>query len=193
MLFLFFGISLAHSFVALFFILYLLFRSIISRSKLYAELCLVATNIFLLTQFTFSSYWIGLNITSLFRLPTDYGTIVSSTLSTPVTVPPAIEAMSQTVSRSITIMVVLVCLVGFVFLLVKRKLRAVDGAIFLAGATYSIMGLAVSSLGERALGILVIPVSRSYIFISNKIQILFDRFISNSIDVICCHSNSLLF
>jgi len=163
----FFGISLAHSFVALFFILYLLFRTIISRSKLYAELCLVTTNVFLITQFTFSSYWIGLNIASLFRLPSDYGSIVSSTLNTQVAVPSAIDVLSQNVSRLLTVLVVLVCLVGFIFLLIKRKLRAVDGAIFLAGAIYSIIGLAVSSLGERALAILVIPVCLGITYLFN--------------------------
>ena len=166
-LIMFFGISLAHSFVALFFILYLLFRTIISRSKLYAELCLVTTNVFLITQFTFSSYWIGLNIASLFRLPSDYGSIVSSTLNTQVAVPSAIDVLSQNVSRLLTVLVVLVCLVGFIFLLIKRKLRAVDGAIFLAGAIYSIIGLAVSSLGERALAILVIPVCLGITYLFN--------------------------
>ena len=158
-LILFFCISIAHSFVALFYILYLLFRSLVSRSKLHAELCLVATNVFVITQFSLSSYWIGLNITNLFRLPTEYSSIVSATLTATSAVPTPVETLSQTISRASTIIIFLVCLVGFVFLLIRRKLRAADGAIFLAGLAYTVLGLALSSLGSRAISILFIPIS----------------------------------
>lgn len=158
-LILFFCLSIAHSFVALFYILYLLFRSLVSRSKLYAEICLVATNIFVITQFSLSSYWIGLNITNLFRLPTEYSSIVSATLTATSTVPTPIDTLSQTLSRASTIIILLMCLIGFVVLLIKRKLRAVDGAIFLAGLAYTVLGLALSSLGSRAISILFIPLS----------------------------------
>jgi hypothetical protein len=158
MLVLFFSISIAHSFVGLFFIIYLLFRWITTRSKLYAELSAVTTSIFLVSQFTLGSYWLGFNVTNLFRLPTDYGSIVTTTLKT-VAAPAPIDTFSQTVSRAITVMIVLLCFVGFVLMLIRRKLRGVDGAIFLAGISYSIAGLALSSLGERAISILFIPLS----------------------------------
>jgi hypothetical protein len=165
MLILFFGITIAHSFVALFFVFYLLFRAIISRSKLYAELCLLAANIFLITQFTLSSYWIGLSIQGLFRVPTEYSSIVSATLNPVLSVPVPIDTISQTVSRLLTISVVLICLIGFISLLTKRKLRATDGAIFLAGVAYSVLGLAISSLGERAIVIFFIPISLGAVYL----------------------------
>jgi hypothetical protein len=158
-LILFFCISIAHSFVALFYILYLLFRSLVSRSKLYAEICLVATNVFVITQFSLSSYWIGLSITNLFRLPTEYSSIVSATLTATSTVPTPVDTLSQTLSRASTVIILILCLIGFVFLLIKRKLRAADGAIFLAGLAYTVLGLGLSSLGSRAISILFIPMS----------------------------------
>ncbi len=158
-LILFFCISIAHSFVALFFILYLLFRSFVSRSKLYAEICLVATNIFVITQFSLSSYWIGLNIANLFRLPTEYSSIVSATLTATSAVPTPVDTLSQTLSRASTVIIILICLIGFVFLLIKRKLRALDASIFLGGLAYTVLGVALSALGSRAICILFIPIS----------------------------------
>jgi hypothetical protein len=55
--------------------------------------------------------------------------------------------------------------VGFVFLLIKRKLRAADGAIFLSGAAYSVLGLAISSLGLRAVAIFIIPISLGVVYL----------------------------
>ena len=165
MLILFFGITIAHSFVALFFVFYLLFRAIIGRSKLYAQLTLLTVNIFLITQFVFSSYWIGLSIQGLFRLPTEYSSIVSATLNPTLAVPVPIDTISQTISRVLTISVVLLCLVGFVLVLLKRKLRAADGAIFLAGVGYSVVGLVLSSLGERAIVIFFIPLSLGVVYL----------------------------
>ena len=165
MLILFFGITLAHAFVALFFVFYLLFRAIIGRSKLYAQLCLLTINIFLITQFVFSSYWIGLSIQGLFRVPTEYSSIISATLNPTLAVPVPIDTLSQTVSRVLTISVVLLCLIGFILVLIKRKLRAIDGAIFLAGIGYSIIGLALSSLGERAIVIFFIPLTLGVVYL----------------------------
>jgi len=51
------------------------------------------------------------------------------------------------------------CLMGFVFLSIRRRLRAIDAAIFLAGVAYSALGLVLYSLGSRAIPIFFIPVS----------------------------------
>jgi hypothetical protein len=156
MLVLFFSISITHLFVAMFFVLYLLVRSLISRSKQYAGLFLLTSIIYLLSQFTLGSYWIELRIRGMFSLPPEYGSIVQGTLQQ-TSMP--IDVIAQTVSRAVTITVVLICFVGFVFLLIRRRLRAIDGAIFIAGVAYSALGLVVYTLGSRAIPILFIPVS----------------------------------
>jgi len=99
-------------------------------------------------------------------LPTEYGSIVGATLNAPATIPSPLVSTSQNISRVLTLTIISLCLIGFLLLFIKRKLSAVDGAIFFAGATYSILGLALSSLGERALAIVFIPVSlgATYLF-----------------------------
>jgi len=51
------------------------------------------------------------------------------------------------------------CLVGFIILLIKRKMRDLDKAIFLTGGVYSAFGIIFSTLGSRAIPIVFIPIS----------------------------------
>jgi hypothetical protein len=156
MLVLFFSISVTHFFVPLFFVIYLLVRSLISRSKQYAAFSLLTLFIYLLCQFTLGLYWFAFNIRQIFRWPSEYISVAQATLKQ-VSMP--IDVMAQTVSRAVTIAIVLMCFVGFVFLLVRRRSRAIDKAIFLAGVAYSALGFVLYSLGSRAIPILFIPVS----------------------------------
>jgi hypothetical protein len=156
MLVLFFSISITHFFVPLLFVLYLVVRSLISRSKQYAELSLLTLIIYLGTQFTLGMYWFAFNIRLIFRWPEEYVFIAQETLKQ-VSMP--IDVMAQTVSRVVIITVVLMCFVGFVFLLIRRRLGTINASIFLAGVTYSALGLILDSLGSRAIPIFFFPVS----------------------------------
>ena len=167
MLAIFFTISFTHFFVASFFILYLIFRSLIGKSKQYVKLSLLTLTIYLVTQITFVPWtYIELTFRLLLTHISEYGSIATSTLSAR---PPILADMiAQTMSRAVTITVILMCFLVFIYLVVRRKLRAIDSAIFLSGLTYSALGLVFYSLGSRAIPILLIPVSlgAAYLFVN---------------------------
>ena len=160
---LFFTISIAHTFVALFFIIYFLAQTLVRRTKQYTTLFFLTSVTYLLVQFTIGGYWIEFNIQKIFQLPSEYSATASYTFN-PISVP--IDSIAQTVSRTVTIAVVLICLLGFLFMLIKRKLRAIDISIFLTGVAYSALGFFLFLLGNRAISILFIPLSlgAAYLF-----------------------------
>jgi hypothetical protein len=82
----------------------------------------------------------------------------------PVSAP--IDVIAQMFSRGVTIITVMICFAGFVVLLIKRKLRDLDKAIFLTGALLSALGVLFYYIGSRATPIAFIPVSlgASYLF-----------------------------
>jgi hypothetical protein len=156
-LLLFSCISFTHFFIALFFIIYLIFRSLISRSKQYAALSLLTISIYLLAQITLGSWnWIEYNLRGLLTWSPEYNSVVQEVLY-PASMP--LDVIAQIVSRTLTIAVVLVCITGLAFMLKRRRLRAIDGAILLAGVTYLSLGLVIYSMGSRALPIFFIPLS----------------------------------
>ncbi len=156
MLVLFTGISFAHAFVPLFFVLYLLIRCVLNRSKQYGRLFLLTLIIYLLVQVTQARFSFIDNMRRVFTLPSEYSGVVEATL-TPVSVP--IDVIAQMFSRGVTITTVMICFAGFIFLLIKRKMRDLDKAIFLTGAIYSAFGIIFFTLGSRAIPIVFIPIS----------------------------------
>jgi hypothetical protein len=156
MLVLFFVVSLTHLFVALFFVLYLFIRTLINRSKQYAMLSLVTVVIYWLPHFVVGSHWLDFYTRSMFSWAPEMGSVVQASL-TQALMP--IDVIAQTMSRTVTLTVVSLCFLGFVFLLIKRRLRAIDGAMFLDGAAYLAFGFVFYTLGWRALAILFVPVS----------------------------------
>jgi len=88
--------------------------------------------------------------------PSEYSSIVKAVLA-PVSVP--IDETAQMFSRSVTIATVMICFAGFTVLVIKRKMRDLDKAIFLTGAAYSAFGIIFYTLGSRAIPIVFIPIS----------------------------------
>jgi len=156
LLVLFTGISLTHAFVPLFFVLYLLVRCMLNRSKQYRRLFVLTLIIYLVVQVTQAPFSFAENIRSMITLPTEYSAIVEATLA-PVSVP--IDAVAQIFSRAVTIATITLCLVGFIILLIKRKMGDLDKAIFLTGIVYSAFGIVFYTLGSRAIPIVFIPIS----------------------------------
>jgi hypothetical protein len=89
-------------------------------------------------------------------LPSEYSNIVTTQLS-PASVP--IDTIVQMFSRTVTIGFYIICGAGFFILLIKRKMRTLDKAIFLTGAIYLGIGIFLFTLGTRAIQIAFIPVS----------------------------------
>jgi hypothetical protein len=93
---------------------------------------------------------------------TEYSSIVGHIL-VPVSV--AIDVVAQAFSRATTIAFAMICFVGFVILIIKRKMRKIDKAIFLTGALYSGLGVVLYTLGSRALAIVFIPISLGILYL----------------------------
>jgi hypothetical protein len=163
MLILYTSMVITHAFVPLFFVIYLLIRSIISRSRQYFEFFILTLVIYLIAQITFAVFSFRGNIISVFTAPSEYSGVVGATLaSTSV----AIDAIPHLFSRTVTIAFAILCIAGFVFLIFRRKLRKIDKAIFLTGAVYSGLGVALSVLGTRAIALLFVPIAlgAAYLF-----------------------------
>ncbi|MCW4003153.1 MAG: hypothetical protein NWE95_04480 [Candidatus Bathyarchaeota archaeon] len=160
---LFFCISFTHFFVSLFFIFYLILRSIIGRSKQYAKLSLMTLTIYLVTQLSFTSWnWIKFNLGLLVNSSPEYGVIVETTLK-PIIIP--FDILAQNISRTVTIVTIAICLFSYVFLVIKRKFRVVDTAILLSGLAYLALGFIFYTLGSRALTIFFIPICLGVAFL----------------------------
>jgi len=108
-------------------------------------------------QFLFAQSWFLENITRLLTISPEYSTMVEATLAE-VSVP-SISLFSQLFSRPVTLIFIGMCALGFFFMVVKRKTRAVDKCIFLTGAFYSALGFLFYTLGSRAWALVFIPVS----------------------------------
>jgi len=160
MLILFTGMTITHAYVPLFFIIFLLIRWIINRSKQFMESFLLTLIIYLVYQVTFTRSLTS-TIRAMMTRPTE---IFAWAKVTPVSVP--IDAIAQVFLMAILIISVMICVAGFIILLSKRKMRDLDKAIFLTGAGYAGLGIMLYILGSRAIPIAFIPISlgASYLF-----------------------------
>jgi len=161
MLVLFVGITLTHTFVPIFFVLYLLIRSVLTRNRQYGKLFLLTLIIYLTVEFALASTGFANSILSMMASPTDI--IQAATIRTPASVP--IDAIAQMFLGIVIIAFGIACLVGFILLLVKRKMRSLDKAIFLTGLIYSGVGVMLYTLGSRAIPIAFIPISLGAVYL----------------------------
>jgi hypothetical protein len=171
MLILYTGTVITHAFVPLFFVIYLLIRSIISRSRQYFEFFILTLVIYIIVQITVAAFSFRGIIISVFVTSSEYSSVIGATVaSTSV----AIAAIPHLFSRTVTIAFAILCIAGFVFLIFKRKLRKIDQAIFLTGAVYTGLGVALNVLGLRAIVLVFVPISLgiSYLFQSKFKQYL---------------------
>lgn len=156
MLVLFTGISFIHAFVPVFFVLYLLIRCILNKSKQYGRLFLLTSIIYLAVQITQAPFSFAENIRNALTSSSEYSGIVSM-IQAPVSVP--IDGVAQMFSRAVTITTIAICFVGFILLLINRKMRDLDKAIFLTGVVYFAVGFLFLALGSRAIQLIFIPIS----------------------------------
>jgi hypothetical protein len=149
---------ITHAYVPLFFVIYLLIRSIISRSRQYFEFLILTLVIYMIVQITIAVFSFRYNVIGVFTapLPSEYSSVTGATLSSNSA---AIDAIPHLFSRYVTIAFAILCIAGFVFLIFRRKLRKIDTAIFLTGAVYSGLGFALYLLGSRAIPLVFVPVS----------------------------------
>ena len=154
MLLLFFITTFTHAFVPIFFSIFLLVNWIITRSKRYGGLFLFTLSTYFLYQFTSASY--------------SFANIILRALSQGSELPRVITIIPwfnpiDAIAQNFTVLTISLCaiisFIGFILLLVKRKLRYQDKAIFIAGIFYIGLGAVLYSLGSRAIAIAFIAVS----------------------------------
>jgi hypothetical protein len=162
MLILYTSTVITHAFVSLFFVIYLLIRSIISRSRQYFEFFILTLVIYLIVQVTFAVFSFRGNIASIFATPSEYSGVAGATLASTSA---AIDAIPHLFSRGIIIAFAILCIVGFLFLTFRKKLRKIDQAIFLTGAVYSGLGAVLDVLGTRAIPLLFIPIALGAVYL----------------------------
>jgi hypothetical protein len=163
MLILYSSITITHAFVPLFFVLFLLIKSIVSSSKQYTQyyfrFLMLALVIYFLVQITLGRFTFLINIIQTFNCTSEYSIIAETTFAAPIQVQAQTDVTAQLFSRAITIVFAFLCFVGFVILAIKRKMRETDKAIFLSGVIYIAAGFMLSALGSRAIALVFIPIS----------------------------------
>jgi len=164
MLILFIGMTITHAFVPLFFVLYLLIRCILTRGdRQYVGLSLLCLIVYSFYQVTLATRGFTSSIWSMFNLPPEFTRVVKAHHEQVFF---QIDAIAQRFSTIVVITTVTICVTGFIFLLIKRKMRDLDNAIFLAGSVYSGLGVILWLLGWRAIPVAFIPISSgsAYLF-----------------------------
>lgn len=156
------GITLMHAFIPLFFVLYLLVRSIVGRSKQYFRFFILTTIIYLLVNVILNPISFAVNLVRVFNYASEYSNISGYTL-VPTFV--QVDVIAQFFSRTVTIAFGILCFGGFIFLIIRRKLRKIDKAVFLTGVAYSGLGAIVYTLGSRAFPIFCIPISLGVVYL----------------------------
>lgn len=158
------SITLTHAFIPLFFMVYSLLRSIFDRKK-YLSLLFFSLVSYFLIQVTIARLSIARNILQVISFNSEMPSLIESTL-TPILIP--FDVIAQTFSRTVIITLAAICVLGFVIMVLKRKVRSVDLTLFLTGLFYFGSGIFFYTLGYRALILLMVPISLGVAY-------LFDR------------------
>jgi len=155
---LFAGMSLTHTFVPLFFLLYALVMYILSRKTEHLRLFLLTAIIYFLVQISEASLTFQANIQTLLHAGSEYASLAEQVL-TPASA--SIDRIAQTISRPLVIATVAVAGLSFVYVLARKRgllSRPLDKSVFISGVLYSILGAFVQLLGSRAIPLAFIPV-----------------------------------
>ncbi len=162
-LILFVGMTLSHAYVAVFYVLFLAIKTILRRNTWNRNLFVLLLTIYLLYQLTLTNNALNTYVQQFTKLDASVSGIAGLSV-TPVIVP--IDAIAQKVLSAELIITVAICAIGFLILIIKRKTRDFDKAIFLTGLGYFLFGLVFWVLGARAIPLAFIPVSigAAYLF-----------------------------
>lgn len=158
---LFLGITLTHAFVPFLFILYLFIRGIISKSRGYFALFAGTLTIYSLVNMSIGQNFLFTLIEHVFE-QSEFSSVIGYVFQPTVF---QFDQIAQIFSRTVTVVFLLLCAAGFVFLAAKRKLRDMDKAVFLTGVFYYGIGLIYYVLGSRAIAVAFLPVSLGIIWL----------------------------
>ena len=159
---LYISITFTHLFVPLFFVLYLFIRSILEKNRktrsFYGYLFIFSVIGYFVVQLTLARFSFIDLIISVTQSPTQIAQIVEQTVSTPAIISP-VDSIAQVFSRGVTIGFLALCAFGAILMIRKKRIKLLDLAIFSTGAAYSVLGLVLNTLGERAIVLLFMPIA----------------------------------
>lgn len=116
---------------------------------------LTCSVIYLFVEFFYARFALITNLVNASRLSSEFIGTITPTIK-PAYFP--IELIAQRFLVIELIIIVPLCVAGFFFLLFKRKSRAVDKAILLAGIVWSASGLFLFTLSSRAIPLAFLPI-----------------------------------
>ena len=176
MIVLYASLLLTHLFVPLFFVLYLLIQFLLNKNKLnrdrYIDLFLLALVGYIVVQITLAAFQFAQLFKSLTQPPIETLAFIASQSLVSSSSSNLIVAIAQFFSRTVTIATIGLCIVGFIFIFIKRKLNVTDKAILFSGVIYSGLGIVLNTLGWRAVAVAFIPFSlgAAFLFEIKKIK-----------------------
>ena len=156
-LIIFSSMTLTHSFVSLFFVLYVTIKYFLSKDRKYLSLSLITLIIYFIVLMFRAEIFFRMGIEDLLGLSSYTAVTFGGNLT--VAAANSVDGFVQMISRSVFIITGLVASAGFIILFFKRKLGKIHLALLLSGAMFLIGSAVLPILGTRALQILVIPLS----------------------------------
>ena len=173
MLVLYSALLITHLFVAVFFVLYLLARSLFDKNsqnkRLYRSLFLITFIGWFIVQFNLARFSFDQIVVNITKSPVDSYSIIASNTFTSFqsssSLTNTVNVTAQFFSRTVIIAFAGLCVAGLILLLIKRKMNALEKAILFTGVVYSGLGAVLNTLGWRAIAVAFIPFSLGAAFL----------------------------
>jgi hypothetical protein len=159
------GIAIIHPFAVVFFIAYALVMYLLGRNKYYRNLFSVVLVIWLAVTIFSKGIFFNQVLQAIVYVTTqEYASSLQATLSLPLFNLPGIYFTAQTFSRTLIIATGLIAALGLILLLRKKRLRQIDLALLISASFYSLVGIVMDVMGQRAWFILLMPLSLGAIY-----------------------------
>jgi hypothetical protein len=153
---LFVAMTLSHSFVPLFFILFEFVYYVLARKREYLVPFLLTSTIYFVVLVFGNPTFFSNVITALVSITSEYGNIAQASLANATN---HVDVLAQAGSRALIVVTLIICVSGFLALALRKRLGNLDKIIFVSGAVYAGVGVVLSVLGSRAIPLLFLPVA----------------------------------
>jgi hypothetical protein len=164
-LILFVSISLIHPFASVLYIVFLAVMYVITRRSDYLNLFVLTLTVWLVISIFFTKTFFETSLKQLISLGSEeYQTALSRTFADRIAPSPPVDIVAQWFSRFVVISTGVIAGLGFVFLVLKRRLRKIDVAIFISAGLYAIAGFFLPVLGTRSWFALAMPICLGAIY-----------------------------
>lgn len=158
-----------HAFIPVFFLFFIFLIAIKSRKSNDINLFSLCFLIYIVVLVFFQLPQLNTLLGTLHNIGTfgsgEYSNIVAGTLTMPTS---ALDNLAQTISRVLTLVIVLSLLVGFIGRFLEQKIRFGILALAIVGLTYLVLGGFLSVLGSRSIQILFVPAVIGFGWVQKK-------------------------